>query len=245
MSPFLNTEALSTTAALATDPRFKVVKRFLASGRVLLCSTLQAWIAPFFFRRSSTAKPLIHFTPFLTLELGALAVCWRLHRFLWPGMNKDVGSRASSCPDCKITKVARHVCLSVQRIVMPSQHFSHVHIDLVGPLPSVSGYTHMFTVVDRSTCWPVAYPVQDTSTTACINALVEWISCFGVPATVTSDQGSQFTSSSWSAFCRSVGIQHVMTTAYHPQTCVLASKAALGPPRPQERASGAVWRFFR
>ena len=57
-------------------------------------------------------------------------------------------------------------------------------------------------------------PVQVTS----LNSLVEWISCFRVPVTVTLDRGSQFTSSSWSAFCRSVGIQHVMTTAYHPQS---------------------------
>ena len=106
----------------------------------------------------------------------------------------------------------------VQRIDVPSQRFSHVHVDLVGPLPSVCGYTHVFTVVDRSTCWPAAYPIQETSRTACINFLVEWISFFGVPATVTSDRGSQFTSSSWSAFCRSLGIQHVMTTACHPQS---------------------------
>ena len=43
----------------------------------------------------------------------------------------------------------------------------------------------MFTVVDHSTRWAAAYPVQDTSTTACINSLNEWISCFGIPATVT------------------------------------------------------------
>ena len=67
------------------------------------------------------------------------------------------------------------------------------------------GYTHMFTVVDRSTRWPAAYPIQDTTTTACINALVEWISCFGIPATVTSDRGS-------------ICIQHLMTTTYHPQS---------------------------
>ena len=105
----------------------------------------------------------------------------------------------------------------VQHIDVPPRRFSHVHVDLVGPLPSVRGYTHVFTVVDRSTRLPAAYPIQETSTRACIDSLMEWISCFGVPATVTSDQGSQFTSSSWSAFCGSLGIQHVMMTAYHPQ----------------------------
>ena len=114
--------------------------------------------------------------------------------------------------------MARHVCLHDQRIDVPSRRFSHVHVDLVGPLPSVSSYTHMFTVVDRSTHWPTAYTIQDTATTACINALIKWISSFGVPATVTLDQGSQFTLSSLSAFCCSLGIQHVMTTAYQPQS---------------------------
>ena len=46
MPTFLHTEALSTTqaacsttAALASDPCFQFVRRLLASGRVLLCST--------------------------------------------------------------------------------------------------------------------------------------------------------------------------------------------------------------
>ena len=60
--PFLNTKVLSTaqavcstTAALATDPHFQVVKRLLASGHVTYSYALllQAWIA--------------HLTPFLTL----------------------------------------------------------------------------------------------------------------------------------------------------------------------------------
>ena len=133
-------------------------------------------------------------------------------------MNKDVGIWASSCLECQRTKVARHLRLLVQHNGMPSRRFSHVHVDFVGPLPSVHGYTHMFTVVGCSRHWPAAYHIQDTSTTACINALVERISGFRVPDTLTLDQGSQFTSSSWSTFCHSLGIQHVMMTASHPQS---------------------------
>ena len=124
----------------------------------------------------------------------------------------------SSCLDRQRTKVARHVRPPVQRIDLPSWRFSHVHVNLVGPMPSVGSYTHVFTVVDCSTRWPAAYPIIETSTSACIDSLVEWISCFKVPATVTSDRGSQFTSSSWSAFCQSMGIQQLRTTAYHPQS---------------------------
>ena len=96
--------------------------------------------------------------------------------------------------------------------------FSHVHIDLVGPQLSINGFTHVFTIMDHSTCWPATYPIQNTSADTCIAALSKWISGFGVPATLTSDRGSLFTLSSWSAFCRSLDIEHIMTTAYPPQS---------------------------
>ena len=223
MPPFLDVDALSaaqeacpTTAALAVDPRFQVVRRLLSSGRVLMCSTSTGMdrplLPPSFRRRAFDA---LH-----ALSHPGVRGSRRLlsSRFLWPGMNKDIGTWASSCVDCQRTKVARHVRPPVQRIDVPSRRFSHVHVDLVGPLPSIGGYTHVFTVVDRSTRWPAAYPIKETSTRACIDSLVQWISGFGVPATVTSDRGSQFTSSAWSSFCKSLGIKHVMTTAYHPQS---------------------------
>ena len=42
---------------------------------------------------------------------------------------------------------------------------------------------------------------------------------FGVPATITitTDQGTQFTGSTWQCICRALGSKHVGTTAYHPQ----------------------------
>ena len=170
-------------------------------------------------------------------------------RFLLPGRNKDVGAWALCCLDCQRTKVARHGRLPVQRIDVPTQHFSHVHLNLMGPLPSVRGYTHMFTVVDRSTCWPAPYPVQDTSTTACINSLVEWISCFIVFVCLLSLRGHSARVEDrlpppvqWHGGEDALAVQgsFVGTLLFF----VLAFGAALGPPRPQERASGAVWHFF-
>ncbi len=34
---------------------------------------------------------------------------------------------------------------------------------------------------------------------------------------VTMDRGTQFTSAMWSSACTSLGIKHVLTTAYHQQ----------------------------
>jgi transposase InsO family protein len=45
-----------------------------------------------------------------------------------------------------------------------------------------------------------------------------WISCFGVPKTITSDCGPQFTSKLWDQLCEILNISHKQTTAYHPES---------------------------
>ena len=93
-----------------------------------------------------------------------------------------------------------------------------MHVDLVGSLPASDGFTYLFTVIDRTTRWAEAIPLQSTSAAASACALVRgWITRFGVPAVMTLDRGTQFTSSLWAALCSLLGIQHVQTTAYHPK----------------------------
>jgi hypothetical protein len=48
--------------------------------------------------------------------------------------------------------------------------------------------------------------------------IANWVARFGVPTTVTTDREAQFTSALWSGACMSLGIRHVLTTAYHPQS---------------------------
>jgi transposase InsO family protein len=92
-----------------------------------------------------------------------------------------------------------------------------VHVDLVGPLPTLAeGFKYLFTMVDRSSRWLEA---QTMAAEDCVDALISsWVARFGVPTIVTSDQGRQFTSSLWASLTKLLGIKHVQTTAYHPQS---------------------------
>ena len=64
----------------------------------------------------------------------------------------------------------------------PDAHFTHVHNDIVGPLPTSNGYTHLLTAVDRFTRWPEAIPLMDTSTKTVAHAfLLGCVARFGVP----------------------------------------------------------------
>ena len=141
-------------------------------------------------------------------------------RFVWCGLASQVRGWCLDCTACQVAKVTRQPVAPVQSIPVPEKRFSHIHVDLVGPLPtSASGHTHLLTIVDRSTRWVEAIPVSSTTATSVAGQLVDcWISRFGVPSTITSDRGRQFTSQVWADLCSSLNILHRQTTAYHPQS---------------------------
>ena len=95
-----------------------------------------------------------------------------------------------------------------------------MHVDIVGPLPtSAEGFSYLFTMVDRSTRWLEAVPIKSITAQQCVDTFIgTWVARYGVPATITSDQGRQFTSALWTGLHKLLGAQLITTTAYHPQS---------------------------
>ena len=127
---------------------------------------------------------------------------WSHKQFVWPGMSLDVGLWAKSCIPCQKSKISTHVHSTVPSIPVPARRFSHVHVDIVGPLPSNQGHSYLLTMRDWTTRWPNFVPVSSISSESCARAFIStWISRFRVPAVLTSDRCSQFTSSIWNGVC--------------------------------------------
>jgi len=174
------------------------------------------------------------FRPFLPVEFrrDACAALHGLHHpgirgtkkllcasFCWPGMSKEVGLFARNCLACQRGKVHKHVHLQAAHIPVPVRRFAHIHVDIVGPLPLSAKCNYIFTILDRTTRWPEAVPMETVTAADCATALLHgWIQRFGVPETITSDRGAQFTSALWAALCKLLSIKHSQTTAYHPQS---------------------------
>jgi hypothetical protein len=71
-------------------------------------------------------------------------------RYVWKGLSTDVTAWVKACLGCQRAKVHCHVQVPTQHIPVPTRHFSHIHVDLVGPLPPSKGFTYLFTIIDRT-----------------------------------------------------------------------------------------------
>ena len=147
---------------------------------------------------------------------ATLAIVSRL--YVWPNMRRDVLRWARQCQSCATSKIARHTSPPVLPIEVPPERFAHVHVDIVGPFPPDRGNKYLLTMIDRTTRWPEAAPITDTGADTVIRTFVDtWVSRFGVPFSVTTDRGAQFTSEAWKASLSGLGISVSTTTSYHPQ----------------------------
>ena len=139
--------------------------------------------------------------------------------YVWQTMTKDIQKWVKQCIACQSSKVSKHNKAPYQTFPEPSGKFQHIHIDIVGPLPTNQNYTYLLTVIDRFSRWPAAIPIKGITAQECAEALINgWIQYYGTPTNIVTDRGRQFTSALWNETCNILGSTHSCTTAYHPQS---------------------------
>jgi len=73
-------------------------------------------------------------------------------RVVWRGMSADITAWCRDCQAWQAAKITKQLRVKIQPIPVPAVRFTHVHVDIVGPLPTLAeGYQYLFTMVDRST----------------------------------------------------------------------------------------------
>lgn len=93
-------------------------------------------------------------------------------------------------------------------------------MDFIVELPPSEDFTTIFIVVDRLTKMAHFIPLQGTpSATETASAFIkEVVKLHGIPDSIVSDRGVQFTSRFWRALCEALNIELRLSFAYHPQT---------------------------
>ena len=96
--------------------------------------------------------------------------------------------------------------------------FENVAIDFVGPFPRSHGYKYLLTYIFLASKYPEAIPLKQAMAKECEEALLDIFARNGVPLTLLSDQGAQFMGVLLKQLCLRLGVKHIRTTPYHPQS---------------------------
>ena len=136
-------------------------------------------------------------------------------RYVWPDMQREIKALYKNCLDCQQSKISRHDTTNPSQFTAPDGRFQDVHMDIIGPMTNCDGYC--LTLIDRFSRWTEAIPLKDITAQTVSRAFFDnWISRFGAPRLLTTDQGAQFESQLFAALLSLIGCQRIRTTAYHP-----------------------------
>ena len=147
-------------------------------------------------------------------------------QYVWKGMTKDIKEFVENCEKCKLGKPYFQRG-KVQGAYPFAEKFRHVHMDIVGPLPMAwQGHLYILTIMDRFSRYLVAVPLKGIRAETVVEAFYEnWITRFGVPQVVVTDQGTQFESEVMAELCKRWGVDKRRTCAYHPQANGLVERS--------------------
>jgi hypothetical protein len=131
----------------------------------------------------------------------------------WPGIDNAIETHVKQCISCQLNRPAEPET-PLNPWNTPDGPWERIHIDFTGPFEGLQ----WFIVIDAYSRWVDITPMKSATTDHVIQQLRRLIASYGIPATVVSDNGSQFTATEFSEFCTANGIKHIRSSPYHSRT---------------------------
>ncbi|XP_045809861.1 uncharacterized protein LOC123904219 [Trifolium pratense] len=147
---------------------------------------------------------------------------WLLVRqgMYWPSMLKDCIDFAKGCQDCQKHAGIQHVPASELHSIIKPWPFRGWALDLIGEIKPASSKNQKYIIVgvDYFTKWIEAIPLPNVDQEEVISFIQNHIIYrFGIPETITTDQGSVFTGRKMQEFARQTGFKLLTSTPYYAQ----------------------------
>lgn len=138
-------------------------------------------------------------------------------RFYWPKMASYIENKCKTCERC-VKRKARVQKASKLVNIKVSGPLELVCIDFLTIEPDSRDTRNILVLTDHFTKYAQAYPTRDQTAKTVSTVLWEnFISHYGFPRRIHSDQGACFESEIVAELCKLAGITKSRTTPYHPR----------------------------
>ena len=139
-------------------------------------------------------------------------------RYYWMSMMNDVKDIVGKCDNCHVYKnkpTVEHPAKALEVLQLGDR----VGIDLTFGLPETSdGYLGLLVITEYVSKYPWVTPIKSKSALEIADKLLLYISIFGPPKIILSDQGTEFNNSIVGNLLKHTGVEHKVTSGYHPRT---------------------------
>ena len=150
-------------------------------------------------------------------------------RFFWSRMEETVSIVINLYKACSFNKQTMSRNKAPLISTQTDEPFERIAMDLTGPFSiTTSGNRYILGIIDHFSKMCLLIPIRNAEAkTVCKAFFVHWVSLFGAPIEIISDNGSSFKNNLKTEFSKLLGIKEVFSMPYYPQ------------------ANGLVQRLFR
>ena len=136
----------------------------------------------------------------------------------WFKVNEDCENYVRTCAICNQNKKPKQKNKAAMKLYHAGIPMEKIHIDILGPLKtSQNGNKYILVMIDQFTKWVELEPLPNQTAEIIAKSLVDrFISRFGTPRIIISDQGANFTSQLFLSVCKLLQITKNRTSPYRP-----------------------------
>ena len=144
-----------------------------------------------------------------------------MRNFWWPGVTREVKRYMEGCDACQQNKNrTQPPAGKLMPNSIPEKAWLHISADFITKLPLAQEYDAILVIVDRFTKMGYFISTTERTSTEGLARLFRdniW-KLHGLPDSIISDRGPQFTAGVMKELNRILGIETKLSTAFHPQT---------------------------
>jgi hypothetical protein len=140
----------------------------------------------------------------------------------WDLMSSDAKRFVRNCNQCRQSKISRQLRQGLlQPLPVPDRFWKQISIDFMIDLPARNKEAprYLMVITDRLSKYVQLEAMHSMGAEECALRFRDvWWRFHGFPTQIITDRGSDWLSRFWTALCKAVGVEQLLSTSHHPQT---------------------------